>query len=365
VTEIDPICALQAAMEGYRVVTMEYAADKADIFVTATGNYDVITHDHMQRMKDQAIVCNIGHFDNEIDVASLEKLPAGRRSSRRSTMSIFPDGKRIILLAKGRLVNLGCGTGHPSYVMSSSFANQTIAQIELFDRDRPSTRSGSTCCPSTSTRRSPRLQLKKLGAQLTELTDAQAQLHRRRQGRALQAGTLPVLKSFHPRKGSPPNPGHKRAVVSQALGRPRPARRHRARRARLGRLAHRRPAADRRRAGAVGRRGAAPRLDPGAGPRPAGGHPRPGRPLCVAWRPRSWRARWNAGEWMCAACIAWTSASRPAASADCLLQAGAASLPRRRCAGRDQLHAKIREDARNSTLEGVNARRLSIPSDVD
>jgi len=131
VTEIDPICALQAAMEGYRVVTMDYAADKADIFVTCTGNYHVITHDHMLKMKDQAIVCNIGHFDNEIEVAALEKYQWEEIKPQVDHI-IFPDGKRIILLAKGRLVNLGCATGHPSYVMSSSFANQTIAQIEIF-----------------------------------------------------------------------------------------------------------------------------------------------------------------------------------------------------------------------------------------
>jgi adenosylhomocysteinase len=148
VTEIDPICALQAAMEGYRVVTMEYAASLADIFVTTTGNFHVITHDHMAAMKDQAIVCNIGHFDNEIDVASIEKYQWEEIKPQVDHV-IFPDGKRIILLAKGRLVNLGCGTGHPSYVMSSSFANQTIAQIELFAR--PTTR--WACCPSTSTRR--------------------------------------------------------------------------------------------------------------------------------------------------------------------------------------------------------------------
>ena len=131
VTEIDPICALQAAMEGYRVVTMDYAAEHADIFVTATGNYHVITHEHMSRMKDQAIVCNIGHFDNEIDVTSLNDC-VWEEIKPQVDHVIFKDGKRIILLAKGRLVNLGCGTGHPSYVMSSSFANQTIAQIELF-----------------------------------------------------------------------------------------------------------------------------------------------------------------------------------------------------------------------------------------
>jgi adenosylhomocysteinase len=172
VTEIDPICALQAAMEGYRVVTMEYAADKADIFVTCTGNYHVITHDHMAKMKDQAIVCNIGHFDNEIDVASIEKYEWDEIKPQVDHV-IFPDGKRIILLAKGRLVNLGCGTGHPSYVMSSSFANQTIAQIELFTRnaDYPV---GVYVLPKHLDEKVARLQLKKLNAQLSELTDQQA-----------------------------------------------------------------------------------------------------------------------------------------------------------------------------------------------
>lgn len=172
VTEIDPICALQAAMEGYRVVTMEYAADKADIFVTATGNYHIITHDHMVRMKDQAIVCNIGHFDNEIEVAALEKYEWEEIKPQVDHV-IFPDGKRIILLAKGRLVNLGCGTGHPSYVMSSSFANQTIAQIELFTRngDYPI---GVYTLPKHLDEKVARLQLKKLNVQLSALTDAQA-----------------------------------------------------------------------------------------------------------------------------------------------------------------------------------------------
>ncbi len=172
VTEIDPICALQAAMEGYRVVTMEYAADKADIFVTCTGNYHVITHEHMAKMKDQAIVCNIGHFDNEIDVASVEKYQWEEIKPQVDHI-IFPDGKRIILLAKGRLVNLGCGTGHPSYVMSSSFANQTIAQIELFSRnaDYPV---GVYTLPKHLDEKVARLQLKKLNAQLSELTDQQA-----------------------------------------------------------------------------------------------------------------------------------------------------------------------------------------------
>ena len=172
VTEIDPICALQAAMEGYRVVTMDYAKDKADIFVTTTGNFNVITHDHMIAMKDQAIVCNIGHFDNEIDVASLEKYKWEEIKPQVDHV-IFPDGKRIILLAKGRLVNLGCGTGHPSYVMSSSFANQTIAQIELYSHPEKYPL-GVYTLPKHLDEKVARLQLKKLNAQLTTLTDAQA-----------------------------------------------------------------------------------------------------------------------------------------------------------------------------------------------
>ena len=172
VTEVDPICALQAAMEGYRVVTMEYAADKADIFVTCTGNYHVITHDHMARMKAQAIVCNIGHFDNEIEVAALEKYQWEEIKPQVDHV-IFPDGKRIILLAKGRLVNLGCGTGHPSYVMSSSFANQTIAQIEIFcNPDNYPV--GVYVLPKHLDEKVARLQLKKLNAQLTALTKEQA-----------------------------------------------------------------------------------------------------------------------------------------------------------------------------------------------
>jgi adenosylhomocysteinase len=172
VTEIDPICALQAAMEGYRVVTMEYAADKADIFVTCTGNFHVITHDHMKRMKDQAIVCNIGHFDNEIEVAALEKYKWEEIKPQVDHV-IFPDGKRIILLAKGRLVNLGCGTGHPSYVMSSSFANQTIAQIELFTQTDKYPL-GVYTLPKHLDEKVARLQLKKLNAELTVLRDDQA-----------------------------------------------------------------------------------------------------------------------------------------------------------------------------------------------
>lgn len=172
VTEIDPICALQAAMEGYRVVTMDYAAEHGDIFVTCTGNYHVITHDHMVRMKDQAIVCNIGHFDNEIDVASIEKYQWEEIKPQVDHITM-PSGNRIILLAKGRLVNLGCATGHPSYVMSSSFANQTIAQIELFQNTQQYP-VGVYTLPKHLDEKVARLQLKKLNAQLTELTDEQA-----------------------------------------------------------------------------------------------------------------------------------------------------------------------------------------------
>ena len=172
VTEIDPICALQAAMEGYRVVTMEYACEHGDIFVTATGNYHVINHDHMTRMKNQAIVCNIGHFDNEIDVASLEQYVWDEIKPQVDQV-IFPNGNRITLLAKGRLVNLGCGTGHPSYVMSSSFANQTIAQIELFTKTKDYPLGVYTLAKHLD-EKVARLQLVKLNAELTELTQEQA-----------------------------------------------------------------------------------------------------------------------------------------------------------------------------------------------
>ena len=179
VTEVDPICALQAAMEGYRVVTMDYAADKADIFVTATGNYHVITHDHMKKMKDQAIVCNIGHFDNEIDIAGIEKY-TWEEIKPQVDHVILPAAnglpeKRLIILAKGRLVNLGCGTGHPSYVMSSSFANQVIAQIELWGAAGTNKYPvGVYTLPKHLDEKVARLQLKKLNAQLTELNDQQA-----------------------------------------------------------------------------------------------------------------------------------------------------------------------------------------------
>ena len=172
VTEIDPICALQAAMEGYRVVTMDYAAEHGDIFVTATGNFHVITHEHMKRMKNNAIVCNIGHFDNEIDIAAVKQY-RWENIKPQVDHVIFPDGKRIILLAEGRLVNLGCGTGHPSYVMSSSFANQTLAQIELFTNTAQYP-IGVYVLPKHLDEKVARLQLKKLAAQLTELTDQQA-----------------------------------------------------------------------------------------------------------------------------------------------------------------------------------------------
>ena len=172
VVEIDPICALQAAMEGYRIVTMDYAKDKADIFVTATGNYHVITHDHMVAMKNEAIVCNIGHFDSEIDVASMRKYRWDNIKPQVDHIEL-PSGNRILLLAEGRLVNLGCATGHPSYVMSSSFANQTLAQIELFQRtaEYPV---GVYILPKKLDEKVARLQLTNFNAQLSELTDEQA-----------------------------------------------------------------------------------------------------------------------------------------------------------------------------------------------
>ncbi len=172
VTEIDPICALQASMEGYRVVTMDYAADKADIFVTATGNYQVITHDHMKVMKNQAIVCNIGHFDNEIDVSALSQYQWENVKDQVDQI-IFPDGKRITLLAQGRLVNLGCGTGHPSFVMSNSFTNQTLAQIELWSNSDQYENDVYTL-PKKLDEEVAKLHLEKIGAQLTTLSQKQA-----------------------------------------------------------------------------------------------------------------------------------------------------------------------------------------------
>jgi adenosylhomocysteinase len=173
ITEIDPICALQAAMEGYRVVRMDEVCDKVDIFVTATGNFNVITHDHMLRMKDQAIVCNIGHFDNEIDIASIEKYQWDEIKPQVDHV-IFPDGKRIILLAKGRLVNLGCGTGHPSFVMSNSFTNQVLAQIELYSHNAKYSKD-VYILPKHLDEKVARLHLQRIGANLTELTPKQAE----------------------------------------------------------------------------------------------------------------------------------------------------------------------------------------------
>ena len=173
VTEVDPICALQAAMEGFRVVRLDEVADQADIFVTATGNFHVITHEHMQKMKHQAIVCNIGHFDNEIDVAALEDNYEWEEIKPQVDHVIFPDGKRLILLAKGRLVNLGCATGHPSFVMSNSFTNQVLAQVELFSHND---RYGKDVyvLPKHLDEKVARLHLDRIGARLTQLTAEQA-----------------------------------------------------------------------------------------------------------------------------------------------------------------------------------------------
>jgi adenosylhomocysteinase len=172
VTEIDPICALQAAMEGYRVVTMEQAAAAADIFVTATGNINVITFEQMKRMRNQAIVCNIGHFDSEIDIASLRQYP-WENIKPQVDQVIFPDGKRLIVLAEGRLVNLGCATGHPSFVMSNSFTNQVLAQIELWNHaDRYENK--VYVLPKQLDEKVARMHLDRIGAHLTQLTPAQA-----------------------------------------------------------------------------------------------------------------------------------------------------------------------------------------------
>ncbi len=173
VTEIDPICALQAAMEGFRVVTMDYAADKADIFVTATGNLGVINHDHMKHMKHNAIVCNIGHFDSEIEIASLKQYKWENIKPQVDHV-IFPNGKRLIILAEGRLVNLGCGTGHPSFVMSNSFTNQTLAQLELFTQGSKY-KNEVYVLPKHLDEKVASLHLKKLGVQLTKLSEKQAE----------------------------------------------------------------------------------------------------------------------------------------------------------------------------------------------
>ena len=173
VTEIDPICALQAAMEGYRVVTMEDACSQADIFVSATGNYHVINLSHMEQMKDQSIICNIGHFDNEIDVESLKKFEWVNIKPQVDQI-VFPDGKKIILLAEGRLVNLGCATGHPSFVMSNSFTNQTLAQIELWQNPEKY-ENKVYVLPKLLDEKVARLHLEKVGAKLTQLTKKQAE----------------------------------------------------------------------------------------------------------------------------------------------------------------------------------------------
>jgi adenosylhomocysteinase len=173
VTEIDPICALQAAMEGYRVVTMEYAADKADIFVTATGNIDVITHDHMLAMKNNAIVCNIGHFDSEIDIASILGYEWDEIKPQVDHVT-FPSGRKIIVLAKGRLVNLGCATGHPSFVMSNSFTNQVMAQIEMYNNYANYEIGKLYLLPKQLDEKVASLHLAKVGATLTNLTPEQA-----------------------------------------------------------------------------------------------------------------------------------------------------------------------------------------------
>jgi len=173
ITEIDPICALQAAMEGYRVVTMDEACSQGDIFVTTTGNVDVITHEHMKQMKNQAIVCNIGHFDSEIDIASLKQY-TWENIKPQVDHIIFPDGKRIILLAEGRLVNLGCGTGHPSFVMSNSFTNQVLAQLELW-KNFANYENQVYVLPKKLDEKVARLHLKQIGVNLTELTDEQAE----------------------------------------------------------------------------------------------------------------------------------------------------------------------------------------------
>ena len=172
ITEIDPICALQASMEGFRVVSLEDVVDKVDIFVTATGNFNIIRHEHMVSMKNQAIVCNIGHFDNEIDIASLEKYEWEEIKPQVDHV-IFPDGKRIILLAKGRLVNLGCATGHPSFVMSNSFTNQVLAQIELFTHNKDY-ENDVHVLPKHLDEKVARLHLERIGAKLTILTKEQA-----------------------------------------------------------------------------------------------------------------------------------------------------------------------------------------------
>ena len=205
VTEIDPICALQAAMEGYEVQTLEDVVDTADIFITATGNKDIITADHMARMKHQAIVGNIGHFDNEIDMAGLERTSGVERINIKPQVDEwrFPDGHSIIVLSEGRLLNLGNATGHPSFVMSNSFTNQTIAQIELFTKNDEYEKQVYVL-PKHLDEKVARLHLDALGAKLTELQPGAGGLHRRAGRGPLQAGPLPLLGGSAPavRSGS-------------------------------------------------------------------------------------------------------------------------------------------------------------------
>lgn len=176
VTEIDPICALQAAMEGFEVRTLDDVLENADIFITATGNYDIITADHMSRMKDKAIIGNIGHFDNEIDMAGLKRYPGVERTNIKPQydMFTFPDGHSVMILAEGRLMNLGCATGHPSFVMSASFTNQVMAQIELHEKAE-SYEKKVYILPKVLDEKVARLHLDKLGVKLTELTAKQAE----------------------------------------------------------------------------------------------------------------------------------------------------------------------------------------------
>ena len=200
VTEIDPICALQAAMEGYQVTTMDDAAPRGDIFVTATGNVDVITLDHMRQMKDRAIVCNIGHFDSEIQIDALRNYQWEEVKPQVDEV-VFPDGKRLIVLAKGRLVNLGCATGHPSFVMSASFTNQVLAQIELWT-NHGKYENKVYVLPKHLDEKVAALHLDKLGAKLTEAEPEAGRLYRRRRPRTVQAGLLPVLTRRRRQRGT-------------------------------------------------------------------------------------------------------------------------------------------------------------------
>ena len=195
VTEIDPINALQAAMEGFEVTTVEDTLGRGDIYVTCTGNTDIITFEHMEKMKDQAIVCNIGHFDNEIQIDRLNEAKGVTRINIKPQVDkyTFPDGHAIFILAEGRLVNLGCATGHPSFVMSNSFANQTLAQLDLW-KNRDSYKPQVYVLPKKLDEEVARLHLEKIGVKLTKLSPEAGRLHRRAGGRAVQGGPLPVLE---------------------------------------------------------------------------------------------------------------------------------------------------------------------------